>query len=267
MDIVFSAQNANGDLEDLSNNEYTNLNDVPKINFGSYFIDLDIDFFNKESDRLLKLDNVKKTGAKNVNLFCDMDTISKHKLSNYLNEKLKISVNWNFEYFKSSEPAGLHTDYESFENNWRLSHDGKVIYDCHLIVGVIIPLEWNCKQPYTVNYNKVSNVSRKLIYRNGEMRYKDNNEVYSYRDKWNYDSEVLKYNPEGTEYYREYADLEIHSVYEWKKSTMLVFDTARWHSSSWFLNSNTVITPPIEYKKSIIGFGSVDITKKKFNND
>jgi hypothetical protein len=250
-------------LEELfKNKEYNSLNDVPSINFGTYHIDLDIDFFNNESARLLKLDDVKKTGAKNVNLFCNMNSLSKSNLSNYLNEKIGISFDWNFEFFKSSEPAGLHTDYESFENTWKPKKDGKVTHNYHVIVGVIIPLEWNCKQPYTVNYNKVSIVPRKLIYRNGEMRYKDNNEVVNYRDNWIYDPEVLIYNPEGTEYYREYADLQIHSVYEWKKGTMLVFDTARWHSSSWFLSSNTVINPPTEYKKSIIGFGSVDIIKK-----
>jgi hypothetical protein len=248
----------------MNTREYNSMYDVPLINFGTYNADLDINFYNKESDKLLNSQKVKHTGANNVNLFCNVGLDIKKNLTDHLNKKIGIDFDWNFEYFKSSEPAGLHTDYESFKNSWKPKELGVVTHDCHLLVGVIIPLEWNCKQPYTVNYNLVSDVPRKLIYRNGEMRYTDNNEVFNYRTEWNYDPEVLKYNPEGTEYFREYADLRIHSVYKWKIGTMMVFDTARWHSSSWFLSTNKVVNPPTEYKKSIIGFGSIDIIRKEF---
>ena len=248
----------------MSNKEYNDLKDVPAINFGTYTFDLDVDFYNDESKKLLQSDNVKLTGFNNVNLFCNVLPETKKVLTDYLNEKVGMEFDWNFEYFKSSEPAGLHTDYESFENSWKPKEMGVITHDCHLIVGVIIPLEWNCKQPYTINYDRISTIPRKLIYRKGEMRYKDNNEIFNYRDKWEYDPEVLTYNPEGTEYYREYADLKIHSVYEWKKGTMMVFDTTRWHSSSWFLNTDKVVNPPLEYKKSIIGFGSIDVIRKEF---
>ena len=40
------------------------------------------------------------------------------------------------------------------------------------------------------------------------MRYSDNNEIVEYRKHWNFDDEVLKYNPKGTRYYKEYADLK-----------------------------------------------------------
>lgn len=248
----------------MSNREYNDLADVPKIKVGVYDFILDVDFYDNEANTLLQSDKVKYTGANNVNLFCRAPANSRETLSNHLNTTLEMEFDWNFEYFKSSEPAGLHTDYESFENSWKPKELGITTHDCHLIVGVIIPLEWNCKQPYTVNYDKVSDVPRKLIYRKGEMRYKDTNEVVDYRSKWEYDPEVLKYNPEGTEYYREYADLKVHSAYEWKKGTMFVFETARWHSSSWFLSTNNVVKPPVEYKKSIIGFGSIDVIRKEF---
>lgn len=248
----------------MNTREYNNIEDVPAINFGTYNIDLDINFYNQQADKLLNSDKVKYTGANNVNVFCNIDTESKQFLMEYLNKKIGVDFDWNFEYFKSSEPAGLHTDYESFENSWKPKEMGVITHDCHLIVGVIIPLEWNCKQPYTVNYDRVSDIPRKLIYRKGEMRYKDNNEVFAYRDAWEYDPEVLKYNPEGTEYYREYADLKVHSVYEWALGTMMVFDTARWHSSSWFLDTDHVVTPPVEYKKSIVGFGSIDVIRAEF---
>lgn len=248
----------------MNTREYNSLNDVPIINFGTYSIDLDLQYFNKEADLQLASEKTKITGANNINLFCKIQSEHREYLTDYLNKKIGLDFDWNFEYFKSSEPAGLHTDYESFENTWKPKELGIITHDCHLLVGIIIPLEWNCKQPYTVNYDRKSAIPRKLIYRKGEMRYKDTDEIFNYRNSWEYDTEVLKYNPEETEYYREYADLKIHSVYEWKLGTMMVFDTARWHSSSWFLSTNRVVVPPTEYKKSIIGFGSVDIIRKEF---
>lgn len=248
----------------MNTREYNSLTDVPAINFGTYSNDLDLEYFNDQANIQLVSAKSKFTGANNINLFCNIQSEHKNYLTDYLNKKIGIDFDWNFEYFKSSEPAGLHTDYESFENSWKPKEMGVTTHDCHLIVGVIIPLEWNCKQPYTVNYNRRSNIPRKLIYRKGEMRYKDNDEIFPYRDLWKYDNEVLKYNPKETEYYREYADLKIYSVYEWKVGTMMVFDTARWHGSSWFLSTNSVVTPPTEYKKSIIGFGSIDIIRKEF---
>jgi hypothetical protein len=100
-----------------------------------------------------------------------------------------------------------------------------------------------------------------MIFRQGEMRYTDNNEIFEYRREWNYDSEVLKYNPENSEYFQEFADLKIDSVYKWEIGTVLIFDTARWHSSNWFLSSNTITGTSKEWKKSIIGFGSIDVQR------
>lgn len=248
----------------MNSKEYNDINDVPPIPFNTYSFDLDLDFFNKESNALLTSDKVKETGANGVNLFCKTPPSTKKELTAYLNTKLQMEFDWNFEYFKSSEPAGLHTDYLSFENSWKPKEMNVITHDCHLVIGVIIPLEWNSKQPYTVSYDKRSVEPRKLIYRKGEMRYMDTNEVVEYRTEWKYDPEVLKYNPEGTEYYREYADLTVHSAYEWKLGTMLVFDTARWHSSSWFLSSDRVVKPATEFKKSIIGFGSIDVIREAF---
>jgi hypothetical protein len=92
-----------------------------------------------------------------------------------------------------------------------------------------------------------------MIYRKGEMRYMDNDEVFKYRpddmQDWWYDDEVLRYNPMHTQYHKEYACLNVHSVYEWKCDTMMVFDTARWHSSSWFLQTDELTTGSHEYKQ------------------
>lgn len=235
------------------------------IHYGNNNIDLDIYRYHLESNSLLSAQNVKISGSLGHNRFVSTPPDTKTYLSTYVNNYLNIKLDWNFEYFKSGEPAGLHTDYVSLPNTWRVVDNNLITHDCHIVMGVIIPLEWSCKQPYTVNYDRVSKVPRKLIYRKGEMRYMDNDEVFKYRpddeNEWWYDKEVTQFNPAHTEYYKEYACLNIHSVYEWKLGTMMVFDTARWHSSSWFLSDNKLPAVSHEYKKSIIGFGSIDIDR------
>jgi hypothetical protein len=105
------------------------------------------------------------------------------------------------------------------------------------------------------------------------MRYKDTNEVVDYRGspnwwEWKYDQEVLKYNPIGSGYVGEYANLKVDSVYKWELGTMMLFDPARWHSSSWFLSTRKIpdnFESSVEYKRAIIGFGTknVEIGTKK----
>lgn len=100
-----------------------------------------------------------------------------------------------------------------------------------------------------------------MMYRKGEMRYRDNDEIFEYRTKWKYDEEVLKYNPADCLYAKEYADLKVDSVYKWELGTLMLFDAARWHSSSWFLSTNDIPEVSTEWKRAIIGFGSVDVQR------
>lgn len=252
--LQYSEINRVGESVALSRNE---------IRYGSYDIDLDIDKCNAESNTMLGGNSVKTSGMNDFNRFVSTPPSTKMFLSRYLNTMLGSTFDWNFEYFRSGEPAGLHTDYLSVPNSWRPAEEGMITHDCHIVIGVIIPLEWNCKQPYTVNYDKVATEPRKLKFKRGEMRYVDNDEVVPYRTNWQYDPEVLKYNPMNTQYHKEYADLKVHSVYEWKKGTMMVFDTARWHSSSWFLSTDGIPEISTEYKKSVIGFGSIDVDRNR----
>lgn len=231
--------------------------------YGNHDIDLDVGKHSAESELMLQGDRVKTSGMNNLNRFISVPRDVKSQLAAYVNGKLGTTFDWNFEYFRSGEPAGLHTDYLSVPNSWRPKEEGMITHDCHIVVGIIIPLDWNCKQPYTVSYDRVSTVPRKLMFKRGEMRYVDNDEIVPYRTKWEYDPEVMKYNPTNTQYHKEYADLKLHSVYEWKKGTMLVFDTARWHSSSWYLSTDTIPETSTEYKKSIIGFGSIDVDRNR----
>jgi hypothetical protein len=233
------------------------------IRYGSYDIALDIDKCNAESNQLLEGRGVKTSGMRDFNQFISTPPSTKLFLSKYMNNILGTTFDWNFEYFRSGEPAGLHTDYLSVPNSWRPKEEGMITHDCHIVIGVIIPLEWNCKQPYTVSYDRIATEPRKLKFKGGEMRYVDNDEIVPYRTKWEYDPDVMQYNPMKTEYYKEYADLKLHSVYEWKKGTMLVFNTARWHSSSWYLSTNSIPEVSTEYKKSVIGFGSIDVDRNR----
>jgi hypothetical protein len=54
----------------ITNKEYNNLLEVPTIPYGSYNVDLDIDWHNRNAQKFLNSDAVKFTGANNVNTFC-----------------------------------------------------------------------------------------------------------------------------------------------------------------------------------------------------
>jgi len=234
--------------------------DVDRPEFGTYSLDFDPLQFLSEAHTVYDSPTAKTSGRNNFNRFNNVSPDTKKWLRTYWNKRLGMDYDWNWEYFHSGEPAGLHTDYLSFPNSWKPNKD-KITHDCFVVLGIIIPLEWNCKQPYTVNYDIVSDEPRKLMYRQGEMRYLDNNSVYDYRSHWDYDPEVLKYNPKETQYHKEYADLKFHSAYEWDLGSCIVFDTRRWHSSSWFLSDKRMPDVSTEYKRSIIGFASIDVDR------
>jgi hypothetical protein len=225
--------------------------------YGSYNIDLDIEFYRNEAKIFLESEKVETAGRYNFNKFISLTKESKIDLTKYFANTLARDYDWHWEYFHSGQPVGLHTDYTAFPNVWNTAAK----QECHVVVGIIIPLEWNSKQPYTVNYNKITDVPRKLKYMEGEMRYVDNYEIFNYRDKWEYDTESLVYNPKKTENYKQFADLKIHSVYKWEIGTAMVFDTKRWHSSSWFLSDAELPKVSVEYKRSILGLGSININK------
>ena len=225
--------------------------------YGSYNVDLNIEFYRNEAKIFLESEKVETAGRYNFNKFIRLTKESEIDLTKYFTNILARDYDWHWEYFHSGQPVGLHTDYTAFPNVWNTS----VKQECHVVVGIIIPLEWNSKQPYTINYNKITDVPRKLKYMEGEMRYVDNYEVFNYRDKWEYDAEALVYNPKKTENYKQFADLKIHSVYKWETGTAMVFDPKRWHSSSWFLSDAELPKVSTEYKRSILGFGSISVNK------
>jgi len=233
--------------------------DADRPEYGTYNLDFNPHQFLSEAHTVYNSPTAKTSGRNNFNRFNNVSPDTKKWLHSHWNKQLGMDYDWNWEYFHSGEPAGLHTDYTSVPNSWR---DGEEItHDCYIVLGIIIPLEWTCKQPATVNYNMLATEPRKLMYRQGEMRYLDDNSIYSYRSDWEYDEQVLHYNPRGTEYFKEYADLGFHSSYEWNLGSCIVFDTRRWHSSSWFLSDERMPEASTEYKRSIIGFASIDVDR------
>ena len=125
------------------------------VRYGTYNHQLNIVEHNDNARTLFKGNNIKYTGAKNFNYFIDVPAEVNKTLSNYFSDKLGY-FDWKFQYFHSGEPAGLHTDYTVVP--W----DDKV--ECRVDVGVIVPLDWNCKQPYTINYNRIESTPRTSLF-------------------------------------------------------------------------------------------------------
>ena len=223
------------------------------IDFGSHKLDWSTDVWRSKAQKAFANKDAKVTGGHNRNLFYKISGEDETFLSSYFNEKIDEKFDWKFEYFHSGEPASIHTDYDTIP--W----DDKS--DCHVVVGIIIPLEWKCKQPYTINFTRKEEYPRKLIYRNGGMRYTDTGEEVIYRTEEKLDKEVEKYIPYDCEYRKMFYDLQIESVYKWEIGTFMLFDTARWHASSWFLTNRLLQDAGDEYKSSIIGFGSIDVLR------
>ena len=114
------------------------------MQYGSHDINLDVSYFKKLAQEAFQSDKIKYTGAYNLNYFVDCSKEINTTIGNYFSNDLNLGrFDWSFQYFHSGEPAGLHTDFTTVP--W----DDET--DCRVDVGVIIPLEWNCKQPYTVN--------------------------------------------------------------------------------------------------------------------
>ena len=100
------------------------------------------------------------------------------------------------------------------------------------------------------------------MFHKGNMVYQDNKEIFEYKQEFPmWDKRVMDHHPRGTEYFDTYGDLRWHSDYKWDKSTMLIFDTRRWHSSNWFTKAKTVKENKGEYKESLVGFGSIDVPR------
>jgi len=218
---------------------------------GLHTIDIDTKYWKKVFDNYKKEKAPKLTGKFNLNHFWQVTGEEK----DYLNSifiKLVPNVYWYFETFESRAPVSLHNDKNIKYN------DEYDVYDLQMY-GVIIPLYWTCKTPYTIFYDKYT--PRKLMYKNNEMRYVDTNEIYTYSQDYTYDEAVLSFNPKNTEYYKQYADLKIFDVYEWKVGTAYIFDAGQWHSSSWFLSSNKINEFGNEYKQSINGLASIKTDK------
>ena len=219
------------------------------LKFGKYDINIDIEY-HRQQCKELTANSTKISGFKKHNKLIEVpDQAPFTLLAEQLTEN--EGLDWHFDYFHSGEPVGLHTDNDTVP--WDEDTE------CQVIASLTIPLEWNCKQPYSIFYDKVSHVPRKMIFRKGEMRYTDSNEIFEYRTEWKYDDKVIQYNPEGTQYYKEYADLLLYDAYLWKPQTAALSDASRWHSSNWWLSEGTIPDISHEWKRAILGFGSRDV--------
>lgn len=220
-----------------------------------YTIDLDLDYFLQACRIAFETQDIKYTGNNNLNKFAKVIT-DKSYLEDYTNKLLDCKLYWSFDYFNTGCPVGLHHDYDTIYYN----HPTKNKIDtCRVDLGIFIPLSFQAsKDFYTIFYDKVSTDPQKLIFKKGFMRYKKDNSIYEYRDKNIVDSEIYKYHPKDTMFLQSgmFNDLKVYSAYKWKIGKACVFNTARWHSSNWFLKDNNIPNEVSEYKTSLIGFGS-----------
>lgn len=188
--------------------------------------DIDINFYYhiNRVKNINERNNVRETGANGLNKFSLFDKEETDELQKNINSIFNLNYRWSFNYCHTPDPVGLHNDY--IEN---------VKY------GVIIPLDWNIEQPYTITFDRETD-NGKILYKNGSAYYKETGKLIEKLSD-SIDPKVAEYIPESR--WHMYKGLNIHNVFEWKIGKVFLFETHRWHTSSWFYG----------YKSFINGFG------------
>lgn len=220
--------------------------------FGEYKINIDRKSWLKKYKVYSESTEPKISGMYKGNKHYKIAQDDRALLSNIINKLCKRKLNWFFEFFYATEPVGLHNDY--LQQYWDEESDTRDVS------GVLIPIDWSCKQPYTIFFDKFTDTG-KLIYRQGEMRDHKTNEIYHYRDSNVIEKEIDYFHPPRSEFRRQFENLRIDKAYLYQKDTIFIFDTRQWHSSSWFLEDLTVKPYRTEYKLIISGFGALNIYK------
>jgi organic radical activating enzyme len=198
----------------------------------------------------------------NNNIFQTISTEVKELLISTLSNNIDgfSDYDWDFELFVSREPVGVHNDRNIHKHAYGKGSNERTV-ETRYDVGAIIPLEWNCKQPYTITFDKVY-PEDKVIYSKGRFGSIDGNPI-------NLDlKEELLIDKLDTETYwqskpswnKQLNGLQIHSLHKWSTDTIIIFETARLHSSSDFvLNQDS-------YKMSFNGLGYAKTVKVMKNN-
>ena len=226
-------------------------------NWNEYDIDLDLDYWLDASSIAFAEGKIKYTGENSLNIFSRV-IHEKQYLQHYTNELLGCKLDWSYDYFRTGVPVSLHHDYDTVDY---IEPTTKKLFKCRIVAGIFIPLSLNSDGDFhTLFYDKVSDIPKKLIWKAGHMRYRDNS-IYEYQSHNNIDKAILNYHPADTPFYKQgqFNNLKLHSVYTWKVGKAAVFNPAQWHSSNWFLKDNNIPTKVSEYKISLIGFGSIDV--------
>jgi hypothetical protein len=188
--------------------------------------DIDINYFYHKNiiKNISDRNNVRDIGKNKLNKFSNLDVDDRIELGKQINKIFGLDYRWTFDYCYTPEPVGLHNDYEPTVMN-----------------GIIIPLDWNIKQPYTLTFDKETH-DGKVVYRNGNVIYKDSEQIIQYKTDAT-DNEISKYMPDSQQ--GIYNGLKLHNVFKWEVGKVFLFEANRWHTSSWFSG----------YKSFINGFG------------
>lgn len=217
---------------------------------------------NSEALELLNNSPMRKVRGRNdLNTYIRVPDSTAELLNSLVKPLLKHdSYEWTWEYYRSGEPVGMHTDYKSFDNIWYTDEPERNV-ECHVVLGMLIPLSWDSKQPYTLFFNKFSELPKKLIFSKGYMRYQGSNDIYEYQKEFVYDPNVLPYIPKEAEYGNQTADLVLANIYKWDIGTGYLFDTRQWHASSWFLDTMKIPKSLTQSKTGIVGFAIINADK------
>ena len=190
------------------------------------------------------------TAKKYLGAFCakDLDT-----MESLLSDNVSMT-SWSCATTNKETTLQSHRNFFDFADNIKVRIDNvayKNSFTC-------LELQMN----YTINYENMQLEPRKMMFRKDDMIYLDTKEAFKYRQEFPmWDKRVLKHHPHGTEYFDTYGDMRWHSEFEWERGRMILFDTRRWHSSSWWTTSSDIIPNSPEYKESLTGFGSVDVPR------
>lgn len=188
--------------------------------------DIDINFFYHQNiiKNISQRDNVRTIGKNGLNKFSNLDIDDRLELGEKINNIFGLDYRWTFDYCYTPDPVGLHNDFEK-----------------DVVNGIIIPLDWNIEQPYTLTFDRETR-DGKILYKEGNAYYKDSGKLIE-KTSDELDPEVIQYIPESR--WHIYKGLKLHNVFKWEIGKVFLFEANRWHTSSWFYG----------YKSFINGFG------------
>lgn len=199
--------------------------------------------------------NLKRKIRGNGNIFLSISP----ELKKYIRDGLSTIPHfnemwWEIELLISRDPVGVHNDRNVYDNDHTVVDDVLGEFNINGTLcdrGFIIPLEWDCRKPYTITYDKTY-AKEKIIHRQGRYQNVAGNAIELdltpelLINQHDYD---LYFGDKSSGWANQLLGLRIDKAHEWRTDQVIVFESDRLHSSSNFrINGDS-------YKMSINGLG------------